>query len=111
MGEDASRSEDRLSRVGEAALDELLARLEDPEAAKELPGTGLLNMANVYVKAREKQLERDMGKQAGPPTDEVDVILDSPLPAARKREQLRAVLDRLDARRAWINDLLEGDIE
>ena len=113
MGEDTSRSEDgeKLGRVGDAALEELLKRLVDPEEAKKLPGTGLLTIANAYVKVREKQIERDLGKTDGPPQDEVDVILDSPLPPARKREQLINALARLDERRKRLMALLEGDLE
>ena len=95
MGEDTSRAEDdRLSRVGDAALDELLARLEDPEAAKELPGTGLLNIANAYTKLQEKRLERDALKASGPALDELDVILNSPLPDGKKRELLTEAYER-----------------
>lgn len=95
MGEDAARTEDdRLSRVGDAALNELLYRLEDPEAAKELPGTGLLNIANAYTKLQEKRLERDALKSDGPVQDDVDIILASPLPDDRKRELLADAYDK-----------------
>ena len=112
MGADAPGSDsDKLSRVGDAALEELLNRLEDPEAAKELPGTGLLNIANAYVKAREKQLERDINKPSGPAVDEIDVILGSPLPPERKRDLLQDALQRARERHDRILELLEGDLE
>lgn len=103
---------DKLERVGDAALNELLRRLEDPESAKELPGTGLLNIANAYVKAREREIARQADVPDPADTrDDIEVILDSTLSAWQKAEQLRLALDRLDAKRRRILDLLEGGLD
>lgn len=99
----------KLDRVGNAALDELLRRLEDPVLAMDLPGTGLLNIASSYVKAREKQIEDDANKDTGPEQDDIDVILTSKLPTDRKKTLLAECVVVLEAKRDRILQLIEGD--
>lgn len=101
-----------LDEIGGAALGELLRRLKDPESAKELAGTGLLNLCLAYVKDQAKKLERDANKpDRANDMDEIDLILTSTLSADHKSEQLRVALERLDKRRRRILNLLEGGLE
>jgi hypothetical protein len=74
------------SKIKQLAVEELLRRLEDPDEARKLAATGLLNLVNQILKNEEKQAARD---QDGPNevTDPIAAILEAPLPTDRKLQQ------------------------
>jgi hypothetical protein len=82
---------DLFEQIGDAALLELGKRLVDPEKAKELPATGLLNLGLAVMKTRDKeqQEKEEVDKQ-----DEIEIILLSSLPDERKIQQLEVARER-----------------
>jgi hypothetical protein len=87
------------------SLQELLRRLDDPEQAAKLPGTGLLNLGVAAVKMMQPQKKQDEEIEL----DILDIINKTDLPEERKRELLAAELGQLETRRRDLYSALEGE--
>lgn len=100
---------DKLAKVGEGSLDELLRRFDDPEERKKLAATGLLQLANAYLKHQEKLIDARTGA-SNAVENAVDVIMDSKLPPDRKRALLESTLTLHENEGQRIMNILKGEI-
>jgi hypothetical protein len=87
----------------ELAESELRRRLEDPEEARKLAGTGLLNLVLSFEKQKALVKLEDLDEDIDP----LEVINSVDLPDDRKRELILQELDRLDTLRVGLTNALE----
>lgn len=90
------------------AMAELGRRLQD--TPDEISAPALVRMLDNATKVVERRREEAAARQAAHQEDDaLIVILDSPLPVARKRELIHAEIAKLEAQVAYFAGALEGD--
>ena len=97
--------------VIELAVQEMGERMSDKDRRAQVPDHVLIKFvaeANKTAERRAAEKERLLEEQQS--RDEVEVILDSPLPVDKKRTLLEALLGRVEKRRNQILDLI-GEME
>ena len=101
-----TQSKSPLEQVAALALRELKLRLEDPEEANKLPGTGLLNLVNAAAKALAPTKEK---QKDGVEASLAEILKDADLPDDRKHALVEEELARVEAQRQALREALEGD--
>lgn len=92
-----------LGELADDVVEELGRRLRDPKLRKELPGTGLIQLAKQLLQLRS---------EAGPVQSNIDVsvlemVQNSSLPDERKKEILLIERERLEEQLELVNIELE----
>lgn len=102
-GVDQESAADR--SLEELAEKELRRRLEDPEEAKKLAGTGLLNLVVLIQKQKEPEKVTDEDVDL----DVLEVIRNTDLPEHRKQELITEEIALMEVRKQELLDALEVD--
>lgn len=92
------REEFDFDAIGEGVLRELNRRIQDPKRAADLPGTHLMQLAQMYAKILQKRNEIEEQK-VKEKVDPITVIDQEGLPLALRIEILTSYLDDLEE--AW----------
>lgn len=70
----SSNADNSYENMGEAVLDELDRRLSNPEEARDLPGTLLMNLAKDYLKYKQEKLALERAKLEEKKLDPLSMI-------------------------------------
>lgn len=105
--------EERLARpvdvdaLGESIVRELRNRVEDPERAKEIPGTTLMKLSEYFIAKQEREARDRDTRSEERFLSPVEIIDHPGLSVERREELIREQLQRVEVDR----ELLEAKLE